>query len=144
MGKPTPTVLALLALSMLAGCSRPQPTRPELSARLAGTLGPTGKVNAAGETPLWAAQVRPGLIRVSLEDGRTLSAGIRAFSTTPTTANWSGATRDGIPLQIVVEAKPCRDAATNLTYPLSARAEAAGRTVSGCAAPPGQGLGPRD
>jgi uncharacterized membrane protein len=134
----------LTALAALAGCAKPKPAPARLPALLVKVLGPSGRVNAAGEAPMWSAQVRPGLIRIGLDDATPLTAGISAFSENGRAASWSGTTAGKVRLRVVVEARACRDADTNLAYPLSARAEVAGRAIFGCAAAPGKGLGPRD
>jgi uncharacterized membrane protein len=144
MGKTRPRRLLLIVLAALAGCAKPEPAKPKLPAPLAKVLGPSGRVNAAGEAPMWSAQVRPGLIRIGLDSATPLTAGISAFSQTPRAASWSGTTADKVRLRVVVEARPCRDGETNLVYPLSAKAEVGAQTVYGCAAAPGGGLGPRD
>ena len=46
-------------------------------------------------------------------------------------------------LTLTTSRKPCQDADTGMTYPLTAVVQAAGHRYAGCAAPPGQGVGPR-
>ena len=134
--------LAPALLLVLAGCHRGPPRAPPLPPHLAKALGGRAEVNAAGEAPLWSAQVRPGRIHVSLDAGER-SATLAAFSVSGEGATWTGATADKAALELTVEATPCHDAATGLPYPLSAKVQVGGRTEFGCAAPPGQGLGPR-
>jgi uncharacterized membrane protein len=108
-----------------------------------GVLGHKGEVNAGGESPSWSAQVRPGRLNISLVTGADVSVPVTAFSSDPTSASWSGKTPTGAVATLTVVRKPCADGVTVMTYPLTAKVEVGGQTITGCAAAPGQGLGPR-
>lgn len=137
-------LLMLVALlTAVAACSRPVPPKPQLSAAMKGLLGPKGEVNAGGETPSWSAQVRPGRLNIALTTGSDVTVPVTDFSAAPTSAHWAGKTSAGGVVALTIERKACADGATVMTYPLTAKAELGGQTMSGCAAAPGQGLGPR-
>jgi uncharacterized membrane protein len=135
--------------TLLGGCGRVHHAPAQLPAPLLKALGRKGAVNTAGEQPaVWSVDVRPGLIRATVEGQPTLTTGIDSFagttgSDTAGRASWSGKAAGGATVQVTVEAKPCRDVETGMPYGLTAQAEIAGRNYAGCAAPPGQGLGPR-
>ncbi len=101
------------------------------------------KLNAGGETPLWALQIRPGGLSFSSEKVASISLPNPGPASVDHGRVWTGAAL-GRPFRATLLALPCRDAATGLTYPMTAQVEVGGTTVSGCAAPAGQGLGPRD
>jgi uncharacterized membrane protein len=132
-----------MTLAAISACGRHEPHRSKLPAALVGALGATGAVNAGGETPLWSAQVRPGQLHIETAAGISLSAPIGAFTGKEKIAQWSGKTAAGAALTLTAEVKPCRDEATGMTYPLTAKASVGDRALAGCAARPGNGLGPR-
>jgi uncharacterized membrane protein len=134
------SALLLIPVLALAGCGRGK--APQKSAV------PTAALNAGGE-PQWSAQVRGD--RLSFTDGGDLALSAQATRADHGVAGvvWSGSSKPpaaGQPapaLILTTLRKPCQDADTGMTYPLTATVEAQGRRYTGCAAPPGQGLGPR-
>ena len=139
-------LLILIAmLTAVSACSRPSstPAQPQIPQAMKSVLGAKGEVNAGGETPLWSAQVRPGRLNIALEAGSDVSAPISAFAADATSAHWSGKTATGQVIALTVVHKACSDGATVMTYPLTAKAEIGAQVITGCAAAPGQGLGPR-
>ena len=143
MRTPAALVLLCVLVPVLAGCGRGagRPGGPQ------GPLRPSAALNAGGE-PQWSAQVRAGVLRFTAGDGPPLAlkaeredrgrAGVVWRGVSPAAAN-----RPGVPLRLSVTPKPCQDATTGLSYPLSATVEVGGGRYAGCAAPAGQGLGPR-
>jgi uncharacterized membrane protein len=133
-------LLLLPALVAGAGCGRRSaPQKPAV---------PREALNAGGE-PQWSAQVRGD--RLSFTDG-----GAVALAAKVTRADhggegvvWSGplapatAGQPSATLTLTTLRKACQDADTGMTYPLTAIVETGGHRYAGCAAPPGQGLGPR-
>jgi uncharacterized membrane protein len=132
-----------MALATVCACGRHDAHRPKLPAALVGSLGATGALNAGGEAPLWSAQVRPGQLHIETDAGVSLSAPISAFSGKGKIAQWGGKTAAGAGLTLTAEVKACRDEATGMTYPLTAKVSVGDRILAGCAARPGNGLGPR-
>ena len=130
----------LVPLLVLAACGRGH-APPQAAV-------PRGALNAGGE-PQWSAQVRGD--RLSFSDGGDLSVAAKASRADHGAAGvvWSGplpAPAPGRPaglLSLTTLRKPCQDADTGMGYPLTATVEVGGRRYAGCAAPPGQGLGPR-
>jgi hypothetical protein len=93
--------------------------------------------------------VRGGQLRFSTGEGAALNVTAQIADHGKAGASWSGPL-PGAPgrppsvLQLSAVAKPCVDAPTGMTYPLTAAVEVAGRRYAGCAAQAGQGLGPRN
>ena len=138
-------LLLLAPALILSGCGRHAGRR---SAANAGpVIAPLGALNAGGE-PQWSAQVRGNQLRFSTGEGPALSVAARLADHGKAGAAWSGPlpAAPGQPpgtLSLTAVAKPCVDAPTGMTYPLTAAVEVAGRRFAGCAALAGQGLGPR-
>ncbi len=101
------------------------------------------KLNAGGEAPLWALQIRPRTLSYSSEQVASITLPNPGPTTVANGKRWTGAAL-GQPFRATITATACRDGATGLTYPMAARVEVGGTAVEGCAAPAGQGLGPRD
>jgi uncharacterized membrane protein len=111
---------------------------------VAGGTDASAPLNAAGETPSWSAVARPGSLILTVGDAAPITVKPAVAKHSKAGASWSG----DLPghagtLALEVTAKVCRDGETGLTYPLTAVASVQGRRYAGCAAPPGQGLGPR-
>ena len=129
--------LLLLAAFILAGCGKGSASRPPAVPRAA--------LNAGGE-PQWSAQVRGE--RLIFTDGAAIALNAKASRTDHGAAGvvWVAAAAPASRTPAIVlttTRKACRDADTGMAYPLTAVAETGGRRYLGCAAPPGQGLGPR-
>ena len=140
MSRVASAVLIASAL-LLTACGRGGPRAPGRAA-----LAPSGAVNAAGE-PNWSAQLRGATLHLSTAEGVDLTAKVSVEDHGRDGATWSGplATPGQPPstLRLAISAKPCRDDPTGMSYAFSATVEAGGKRYIGCAAPPGQGLGPR-
>jgi uncharacterized membrane protein len=137
-------LLLVALLTAVSACSRPAAPKPQMSMAMKRVLGPKGEVNAGGEIPAaWSAQVRPGRLNVSLTAGSDVSVLVADFAADDTSAHWTGKTAAGVVVALTVVRKPCADGATVMTYPLTAKAQVGGQAIAGCAAAPGQGLGPR-
>ena len=100
---------------------------------------PGDALNAGGE-PQWSAQLRTGTLRFTTADGVDVAVRTTMEDHGRDGAVWSGAlpaaqSRPAAPLRLIVSTKPCQDAATGMTYPLTASVEAAGKRYAGCAAP---------
>ena len=134
-------VLLFASVTMLTACA------PRSENARSKTLGPQAALNAAGE-PQWSLQLRGEQMRFSTGDAApTVVKASRQDQGTKGVA-WSGqapaaAGKTGVQVSLVAVHKPCQDASTGLTYPLTAAVQVAGVRYAGCAAPAGQGLGPR-
>ncbi len=135
-------VVAIGAIA-LAGCSRKSGAPAvKLPPALAQATAMGGGLNAGGETPLWALQIRGKKIMFTSQQIAAVTFTTQTIESAPNGGAWTGEAA-GRPFRAVVTAQPCRDAATGLTYPFSAEVQALGLTYRGCAAKEGQGLGPR-
>jgi uncharacterized membrane protein len=101
-----------------------------------------GGLNAGGEAPLWALQIRTKRIMFTSQQIAAITFTTEGPQAAPNGGVWSGEAARR-PFRAVITAAPCRDEATGLTYPFSAEVQALGLTYRGCAAKEGQGLGPR-
>ncbi len=145
MRLPFAAVLLLTPALVLQGCGKSAGLRG--AARAGPAIAPSGALNAGGE-PQWSAQVRGGQLRFSTGEASASSVTARLADHGKAGAAWSGPlpAAPGQPpatLSLTAVAKPCVDAPTGMTYPLTAVVEVSGRRFAGCAAPAGQGLGPR-
>jgi uncharacterized membrane protein len=139
----TTVTACLLAVSLapLAGCGRGgAKSNPPLV--LSSALKSGSGLNAGGESPLWALQIRAKSVNFSSEKISAITLTNVGPTGSKNSAVWSGEA-GGRPFHATITALACKDAATGLTYPLSADVEALGFTYQGCAAKAGQGLGPR-
>jgi uncharacterized membrane protein len=136
--------LAVLGVAALAGCGRSKPGAPavKLPPALAQATALGGGLNAGGEAPLWALQIRAKTIMFTSQQVAAITFTTQGLEAAPNGAAWTGEAASR-PFRAVITAAPCRDAATGLTYPFSAEVQALGLTYRGCAAREGQGLGPR-
>jgi uncharacterized membrane protein len=133
--------LLAASLAPLAGCGRGGArTNPPLV--LSSALKSGSGLNAGGESPLWALQIRAKSVNFSSEKISSITLPNMGPTGSKTSAVWSGEA-GGRPFHATITALACTDVATGLTYPLSADVEAVGFTYHGCAAKAGQGLGPR-
>ncbi|WP_174300129.1 hypothetical protein [Caulobacter sp. S45] len=140
-----PTLLLLVAGLVLTGCGQGGGRRPHRPRGPA--IAPAGTLNAGGE-PQWSAQVRGDQLRFSTGETSAVSVKAGLADHGKAGAAWSGplAAVPGQPpgvLRLTAVAKSCVDAPTGMTYPFTATVEVGGHRYTGCAAPAGQGLGPR-
>ncbi len=135
--------LAVIGVAVLAGCSR-KPGAPsvKLPPALAQATAMGGGLNAGGEAPLWALQIRAKKVMFTSQQIAAITFTTNGPTSAPNGGAWTGEAA-GRPFSAVITAQPCRDEATGLTYPFSAQVQALGLTYRGCAAREGQGLGPR-
>ena len=134
----------LLASAMTLSACGPNAGRNPAARR---ALGPAAALNAAGE-PQWSVQLRDGRMRVNVGDAAAIVVDVTREDLGAKGVVWRGAAppaggRPGAQFSLTALRKPCQDASTGLSYPLTATAALAGVRYAGCAAPPGQGLGPR-
>ena len=134
-------LLLLIPAALLAACG------PEGGRAARRTLGPAAALNAAGE-PQWSVQLRGDQMRVNVGDAGPIVVKATRKDEGAKGVVWSGAApapagKPGAALSLTALHKPCQDGTTSLSYPLTATLEFAGARYAGCAAPLGQGLGPR-
>jgi uncharacterized membrane protein len=135
--------LAVLGAAAMAGChQKPGAPAIKLPPALAQATAHGGGLNAGGETPLWALQIRSGKVMFTSQEVAAITFTTNGPESAPNGGAWAGEAV-GRPFRAVITVAPCRDQATGLTYPFSAEVQALGLTYRGCAAREGQGLGPR-
>jgi uncharacterized membrane protein len=135
---------ALAGVAAVSGCHRSGSVvrAVKLPPPLAQAMAIGGGLNAGGEDPLWALQIRAKTVMFTSSQVAAITLTTTTPEAAPNGGAWAGEA-GGRPFRAVITAAPCRDQATGLTYPLSAEVQALGLTYRGCAARKGQGLGPR-
>jgi uncharacterized membrane protein len=86
-----------------------------------------GGLNAGGEAPLWALQIRGAKIMFTSQQVAAITFTSQALQSAPNGGAWTGEAA-GRPFRAVITQTPCRDEATGLTYPFSAEVQALGLT----------------
>ena len=131
-------VLSAAALSLaLAACSQPAGTAPEAvktEPRALAGVDLDQPVRVLGNEPFWAVEIKSdGLIYSGVDrpeqkapnPGPTLQGNL---------ASWTTKTEAGNDLTVTLTATDCSDGMSDRTYPLTAKVEIGGETLTGCAA----------
>lgn len=137
--------VALIALSLttLAACSqepevkRGAPQTPAPAAPASPTLAGvdlTQPVRLLGTEPFWAVEVTPQALVYSGVDRPEQRAANPGPTLTGAVATWEVRTDKDAELKIMLTATECSDGMSDRTYPLTARVQIAGETLTGCAA----------
>ncbi|MBD7941596.1 COG3650 family protein [Brevundimonas guildfordensis] len=130
--------LSAAALSVaLAACSQPAETpreaaKPEPRA-LAG-VDLDQPVRVLGTEPFWAVEITPQGLTYSGVDRPEQKAANPGPALQGTVATWTTKTEAGADLAVTLTATDCSDGMSDRTYPLTAKVEIAGETLTGCAA----------
>ena len=91
-------------------------------------------VRVLGTEPFWAVEITPQALtysgvdrpeRTAANPGPVLQGGL---------ASWTTKTAAGAPLVVTLTATDCSDGMSDRTYPLAAKVEIGGETLTGCAA----------
>lgn len=134
----TSLILGYVALGGLAvaACSQPEATpAPEpAEARTLAGVDLDQELRVLGTEPFWSVEITPDALIYSGVDRPEQRADNPGPSLQGTMATWTTATAQGSPLVITLSATDCSDGMSDRTYPLAARVEIAGETLTGCAA----------
>ncbi len=135
-------LLLLACTALLIGCGRRGGAKLSPPLVLSSALASGTGLNAGGERPLWALQIRRKDLTFSSEKISSITLANTGPKSFPHGAVWVG-DAGGRPFKAAITALACKDSATGLSYPLTAEVQAVGFAYHGCAAKVGQGLGPR-
>lgn len=94
----------------------------------------TGDISTLGTEPFWGVQFEGDSMVYSGVDRPEQRAPRPEPAITGTVATWTTTTETGNPLVVTLTETECSDGMSDRTYPLTARVEIAGETLTGCAA----------
>lgn len=126
-----PLVLAL------AACSQPgneAPPAAKTEPRALAGVDLDQPVRVLGTEPFWAVEITPQGLTYSGVDRPEQKAANPGPVLQGALASWTARTEAGTPLIVTVTATDCSDGMSDRTYPLAARVEINGETLTGCAA----------
>lgn len=133
--KPTPILIAALAL---AACQQEAAEAPPPAASAPPpppAVSDFGQpMTARGNEPFWAVRVegtRLTLLRPGEPEAAFTAPGMAA---SPGQATWDAKAADGQTLTLTLRVTECSDGMSDLSYPMAAEVEVAGRLMTGCAA----------
>lgn len=128
---------AAAALTTLAACSQPAtekaPVAPVEARTLAG-IDLDQPLRVLGTEPFWAVEITPAGLTYSGVDRPEQKAANPGPALQGTVATWTTETAAKTPLVVTLTATDCSDGMSDRTYPLTARVEIGGETLTGCAA----------
>ena len=133
------SVFAALAVLALAACSPSEaPEQPESpSEQPAPVLGGVDlgqPVRALGTEPFWSVELTGTELVYTSPDSPEQRAPQPNPVAQGTTATWEAETADGTDLRVTLIATECSDGMSDRTYPLTAKVEIGGESLTGCAA----------
>lgn len=132
---PSGPALVLAAGLAVAACSQPEAVAPApVETRALAGVNLDETVRVLGTEPFWSVEITPDALVYSGVDRPERRADNPGPSMQGTVATWTTATSDGAPLVITLSATDCSDGMSDRTYPLAARVEIGGETLTGCAA----------
>ncbi|MFK0300311.1 COG3650 family protein [Brevundimonas sp. NPDC090276] len=125
------------ALTTLTACSQPAadkaPAAPVEARTLAG-VDLDQPLRVLGTEPFWAVEISPAGLTYSGVDRPAQKAANPGPALQGTVATWTTETEAKTPLVVTLTATDCSDGMSDRTYPLTARVEIGGETLTGCAA----------
>ncbi len=128
---------AAATLTILAACSQPAadkaPAAPVEARTLAG-VDLDQPLRVLGTEPFWAVEITPAGLTYSGVDRPEQKAANPGPALQGTVATWTTETEAKTPLVVTLTATDCSDGMSDRTYPLTARVEIGGETLTGCAA----------
>lgn len=127
---------ALSTAAALAACSQPAekaPIAPKEARALAG-VDLDQPLRVLGTEPFWAVDITPPGLTYSGVDRPEQKAANPGPTLQGTVAVWTTQTEARAPLVVTLMATDCSDGMSDRTYPLTAKVEIGGDTLTGCAA----------
>ncbi|MGO4409414.1 MULTISPECIES: COG3650 family protein [unclassified Brevundimonas] len=127
---------ALSTAAALAACSQPAgkaPIAPKEARALAG-VDLDQPLRVLGTEPFWAVDITPQGLTYSGVDRPEQKAANSGPTLQGTVAVWTTQTEARAPLVVTLMATDCSDGMSDRTYPLTAKVEIGGETLTGCAA----------
>ena len=131
-------VLSAAALSLvLAACSQPAqkaPEAPKAEPRALAGVDLDQPVHVLGTEPFWAVEITPQGLTYSGVDRAEQKAANPGPTLQGNLVSWATKTEAGADLTVTLTATDCTDGMSDRTYPLTAKVEIGGETLTGCAA----------
>ena len=129
----------LIAGVALAGCYDRKEVKPKTAAepQAAAVLGGVDlgqPVRALGTEPFWSVEITPDALIYTRVDQPTQRAPNRGATVQGTVATFASSTDLNQALNVVLIATECSDGMSDRTYPLTAKVEIGGESLTGCAA----------
>lgn len=126
-----------VATTALAACSQPvaekAPAAPAEARALAG-VDLDQPLRVMGTEPFWAVEIVPESLTYSGVDRPAQKAANPGPAVQGAVAVWTAETEAKTPLVVTLAATDCSDGMSDRTYPLTARVEIGGESLTGCAA----------
>lgn len=126
----------LAPLALLAACEQPAPEPDEPTPPPAVTLGGVDlsqPVRALGTEPFWSVAITPTQLKYDGVDRPLQTASNPGPVVQGTTAVFTGTTDQNNVLVVTLIDTDCSDGMSERLYPLTAKVEISGETLSGCA-----------
>lgn len=131
-------ILSAAALSLaLAACSQPAEKAPDVAKaepRALAGVDLDQPVRVLGNEPFWAVEITAQGLTYSGLDRAEQKAANAGPTLQGNLASWTAKTEAGNDLTITLTATDCSDGMSDRTYPLTAKVEIGGETLTGCAA----------
>ena len=129
-------LLCASAAVVLAACSQPAEKAPAApaEARVLAGVDLDQPLRVLGTEPFWAVEITPTGLIYSGVDRPEQKAANPGPVLQGTVAVWSTATDAKTPLVVTLMATDCSDGMSDRTYPLTAKVEMDGESLTGCAA----------
>lgn len=131
-----PLFAAATALAALTACSQPADKAPAapVEARTLAGVDLDQPLRVLGTEPFWAIEITPTGLTYSGVDRPEQKAANPGPALQGTVAVWTAATEAKTPLVVTLMATDCSDGMSDRTYPLTAKVEIDGESLTGCAA----------
>lgn len=133
-----PAAFSAAALSLvLAACSQPAQKAPEAAKaepRALAGVDLDQPVRVLGTEPFWAVEITPQALIYSGVDRPEQKAANSGPTLQGNLVSWTTKTEAGADLTVTLTATDCSDGMSDRTYPLTAKVEIGGETLTGCAA----------
>ena len=129
-------IAAATALAALTACSQPTAEKAPAAAE-ARTLAGVDldqPLRVLGTEPFWAVEITPAGLTYSGVDRPEQRAANPGPALQGTVAVWTTETEAKAPLVVTLTATDCSDGMSDRTYPLTAKVEIGGESLTGCAA----------
>ena len=130
-------LLCAVATTALAGCSQPAAEKAPTATAEARTLAGVDldqPLRVMGTEPFWAVEIVPEGLTYSGVDRPAQKAANPGPALQGTVAVWTTETEAKTPLVVTLTATDCSDGMSDRTYPLTAKVEIGGESLTGCAA----------
>lgn len=129
-------IAAATALAALTACSQPTAEKAPAAteARTLAGVDLDQPLRVLGTEPFWAVEITPAGLTYSGVDRAEQKAANPGPVLQGTVAVWTTETEAKAPLVVTLTATDCSDGMSDRTYPLTAKVEIGGESLTGCAA----------